>query len=467
MSRRLIQLIGKVSFRQLLSNPRYELGRILGWFARRIGRVADVATHGNPQMPSWLVEEAVALAQIEPELLSPHGDTLHYQHYGIPVIPRPGEVYREVMQEIGRKAYSHVMIIPWLVPGGADRGALYHLKAWSESVSPAQILVITTEPNHSPWADKLPPGVRLVEFGRLMGELNFDVQVQLMIRLLVQLKPAVIHNINSRVAWQSIKLAGLALRQRSILFASLFCDDYNSSMVPVGYARAYLRECYKHIETVFCDNSVYPSIWSRELGVPINSFTVLPFPYDREWSESIATLQSVDRPRILWAGRLDRQKRPDVLAAIALKLPSFHFDVHGVAVISAGDPAQEQLRELPNVTMHGPFKRLEDVVRPDHVAYLHTSAWEGVPTILFDVAAAGLPIVAPDVGGIRDFVDQSWLVEDFEDVATFSRKLTELATSTELRAQLRSSQYMKLARDRSWIAFTSSLHGIKNYMGVA
>lgn len=73
----------------------------------------------------------------------------------------------------------------------------------------------------------------------------------------------------------------------------------------------------------------------------------------------------------------------------------------------------------------------------------------------------------PGRRGIRDFVDRSWLVEDFEDVATFSRKLTELATSTELRAQLRRSQYMSLARDRSWIAFTSSLHGIKNYMGVA
>ncbi|GIW56373.1 MAG: hypothetical protein KatS3mg082_2777 [Nitrospiraceae bacterium] len=63
------------------------------------------------------------------------------------------------------------------------------------------------------------------------------------------------------------------------------------------------------------------------------------------------------------------------------------------------DSAIAKLQSLPNVTMHGAFSRLEDVVLPEHFAYLHTTAWEGVPTILFDVAAAGVPICAPKVGG--------------------------------------------------------------------
>lgn len=50
-------------------------------------------------------------------------------------------------------------------------------------------------------------------------------RVQLLTRLLLQMQPAVIHNINSRVAWQAFAQHGLALRQKSGLFASLFCDD--------------------------------------------------------------------------------------------------------------------------------------------------------------------------------------------------------------------------------------------------
>ncbi len=464
MIRRLIHLAKQVSYRQFLRNPRSELGRILGWFARRMGHIADVTTHGNPQMPQWLQDELIALAHIEPNLLRLQGDVRQYQHYGIPVMSRPGELYGELIEKIGRGPYTHVMVLPWLVPGGADRGAIYHLKAWSEKIPVNRILVLTTEPNSSPWADRIPPGIRMVEFGLLTAEVNFDVQVQLMIRLLIQLQPGVIHNINSRVAWQSIMVAGLALRQRSVLYASLFCDDYDANMIPVGYARSYLRECHMHMETIFCDNSVYPARWSHELGVPRSLFTILPFPYDRAWTETLPGRNVPVRPRVLWAGRLDRQKRPDLLAAIATALPALDFDVHGVAVVSEEDPVLQLLRRLPNVHMHGLFKRLEDVVQPDHIAYLHTSAWEGVPTILFDVAAAGLPIVAPNVGGIRDFVAPDWLVADFEDVAAHVHKLEALRDSPELRLQRSQEQYSQLSRGRSWDAFTARLGANQHYL---
>ncbi|WP_209020182.1 hypothetical protein, partial [Stenotrophomonas maltophilia] len=81
-----------------------------------------------------------------------------------------------------------------------------------------------------------------------------------------------------------------------------------------------------------------------------------------------------------------------------------------------------------------------------HFAYLHTTAWEGTPTILFDVAAARLPICAPAVGGIVDFLlfdvaaarlpicapavggivdflPESDLVPNPEDIAGFVREL--------------------------------------------
>ncbi|WP_416055647.1 glycosyltransferase family 4 protein [Stenotrophomonas maltophilia] len=416
-------------------------------------------------MPSWLREEMVALASVEPGLLSDRGAPDHYQHYGIPVIAQPGEIYRQLVSEVGENPYTHVMILPWLVHGGADRGALYHLEAWSETMPARDILVLLTESGESAWAHRVPAGVRVVEFGKITGSMGIEGQVQLMTRLLVQLKPQVVHNINSRTAWESIKRYGLALRQRSRIYASLFCDDHDENMVPVGYARRFLRPCYPHLTKVFCDNSVYPKRWSREIGVPGELFTILKFPYDRGVLEKVDQFDLPASPRVLWAGRFDRQKRPDVLLAVANAMPDVMFDVHGVSVLGPPHPAMEQLGALSNVTLHGPFARFDGIVRSDHAAYLFTSSWEGMPTILLDAAAAGLPIVAPAVGGVVDLIERDWLVDESDDVGAHVQRLRSLISEPQTRRLRRARQYRALSSGRSWEDFRAAIRSIEGYAG--
>lgn len=465
MIRRMWGLIRRVSVRQLIRNPRAELGRILGWVSRRLDRVATVTAHGQPELPAWLQEEMVALANIEPGLLGEQGNSAHYKHYGIPFITKPGEIYRRLVEEVGEHRYSHVMILPWLVRGGADRGALYHLEAWVQEISADDVLVLLTEGAESAWAERVPRGIKVVEFGKIVGSMGMDGQVQLMTRLLVQLQPGVIHNINSRTAWEAIKRFGLALRQRSRLYASLFCDDHDDNMVPVGFARSYLRSCYPNLTRIFCDNTIYPNRWSLELGVPRELFSVLRFPYDRAVVEKQGSFDIHEVPRVLWAGRFDRQKRPDILLAIAQAMPSVQFDVHGISVLGPVHPAIEKLAAMKNVNLHGPFLRFENIVRAGHAAYLFTSSWEGLPTILMDAAAAGLPIVAPAVGGVVDLIERDWLVDDPDDVDAYVERLGRLVSEPELRSHRRRRQYDGLANGRSWGDFVHSVRSIEGYAG--
>jgi len=464
MIRRISGLAGRVSFRQLITHPRAELGRILAWIARRIDRLAKVTAHGRPDLPPWLRDEMIALASIEPGLLGSGGETDHYRHYGIPMVTKPGELYRRILAEVGADDYSHVLILPWLVHGGADRGALYHLQAWTETLPAAKILVLLSDATESPWIDRVPAGVKVVQFGRIVGDMAMEGRVKLLTRLLVQMQPAVIHTINSRVAWESFRTSGLALSQRSRLFASLFCDDHDGNMVPVGYARSYLRSCYTHLTAIFCDNTVYPEKWAMELGVPRKAFTVLRFPYDRAVIEKEDAFGTQGTPRVLWAGRFDRQKRPDILLAVARAMPTVGFDVHGVSVLGPEHPAMRALHALPNVTVHGPFARFEDIVTPAHVGYLFTTSWEGLPTILLDAAAAGLPIVAPAVGGIVDMIERAWLVEDPDDAEAFVLRLQQLIADPQLRRSRRRQQYAALAAGRAWSDFTHTLRGVEGYL---
>lgn len=416
-----------------------------------------------PSMPEWVVDELKELARIEPELLPADDSVARFQFYSVPVDSGPGRVYRSLINTVGDVAPTHILMVPWLKAGGADRGTVYHVRAIVESNPGARVLVIATEDAESPWAEKLPPSVRFVEFGKQARGLDFNKQVAVATRLLVQLAPATIHVINSRVGWECIARHGLALSQSASLFASLFCDDHTSRMVPVGYARDYLRVALKWLTRVFTDNSEAPKVWVRDLGVDASRFMVLPFPYDRA-VEPLKPLDPGASPaRILWAGRLDRQKRPDILAAIAEAMPSCHFDVWGDRVMGPADPAIAKLQSLPNVTMHGAFSRLEDVVLPEHFAYLHTTAWEGVPTILFDVAAAGVPICAPKVGGIPDFCDPDDLVDRFDDVDAFKARLEQIRSSFELRQILRQKQWERLASTRRWDGFLEHLRAVDGY----
>lgn len=57
-----------------------------------------------------------------------------------------------------------MLIVPWVRAGGADKGIL-QLANYSRSRG-RQEAVVTTLPHDSPWADRLPEGVCLVELGR-------------------------------------------------------------------------------------------------------------------------------------------------------------------------------------------------------------------------------------------------------------------------------------------------------------
>jgi len=427
---------------------------------------APPSVNGIPPMPAWLQEELHLLSSLEPELLPPGTDINRYCFYAVPMDTRAGEVYSQLSRQIGDESFTHVLLIPWLKPGGADRGILYHARAIAESDPNSRILVLSTEHAASPWAQQLPQAARFVAFGSMAAGLEFGQQVAVMVRVLVQLRAPVVHLINSRVGWEAVLRHGLALTQHSRLYASLFCDDYDARMNPVGYARDYLRYCYPYLSAVICDNSRYPKIWSLELGVPSSSFMALPFPYDGEMPPASADpITGPDAGSVLWAGRLDRQKRPDILAAVAARMPETQFDVYGASVMS-GAASQDlgALRRLRNVTLHGEFHRLEAVATSSHFAYLHTTAWEGTPTILFDVAAARLPICAPAVGGIVDFLPEEDLVANPEDVDAFVARLQELRDSAELREASVRQQVMALRNSRQWQSFIGRLAELDGYL---
>ncbi len=447
--------------------------RALGWLARRIqpdsGAISHHTASGTawvpPQMPGWLRDELVALSSIEPELLPASGDVSKYAYYSVPQDDAPGIVYSNAITQLTLRQYTYIFVIPWLKPGGADKGILHHVKALRELHPAASILLISTEPSDSPWSDRIPSGVEFLELGLLFGGISDSDQMTVLSRLLVQLRPAATHVINSRIGWQCLKSNGLALSQSGQVFASLFCDEYNAAMTPIGYARDFLRDTHESASTIFCDNSHYPGVWTSEIGVPAEKFTLLPFPYDGETVDG-ARIPSL-RKRVMWAGRLDRQKRLDVLIDIARQTPDIQYDVYGATVMATGtEEAVKLLSSLPNVTMHGPFSRIADHLHPEHFAFLMTTMWEGTPTMLLDICALGLPVVAPAVGGIPDIIDAEQLYSTSDAVDEAITLIRRFQVDGEFGRRCSDRQLSEIKSHRSWGEFTRRVASVPGYVKV-
>lgn len=149
--------------------------------------------------------------------------------------------------------------------------------------------------------------------------------------------------------------------------------------------------------------------------------------------------------RLLSVGRLDPEKNPlllaDVLAGLRARDPRWRLAVVGVGQLEdllrqrVAELGVADALELRGYVPSGPELRAE---YHRSTAFLHVSLTEGLPQVLFEAGAAGLPVVATDVGGVRAALDggRSGLLVPPGDADAAVEALERLRTDLELRERL-------------------------------
>lgn len=161
-------------------------------------------------------------------------------------------------------------------------------------------------------------------------------------------------------------------------------------------------------------------------------------------SASAAECRSYDGElRILSVGRLETEKNPLLLADVLAQLRE-RDDRWRVTVCGEGKMARElteRLRELgvaEQAELRGyvPIDGgLIELYRSSH-AFLHVSWTEGLPQVLFEAFAAGLPVVATAVGGVREAVGEAALLIPAGDPKAAADALARVASDDSLRERL-------------------------------
>jgi glycosyltransferase involved in cell wall biosynthesis len=190
----------------------------------------------------------------------------------------------------------------------------------------------------------------------------------------------------------------------------------------------------------------------RELGrryaggapVLVTGFSLVPRAelVDRR----LALGRSWDGERVvLSVGRLDAEKNPLLLADVIARLRA--RDPRWRLVVAGDGPLRSALEQrLRALGIEGSVQLLGEVANgPDlwslyraSTVFLHVSLTEGLPQVLFEAQAAGLPIVATAVGGVPAALHggRTGLLVRPDDAAACASALERLASDGALRERL-------------------------------
>lgn len=145
----------------------------------------------------------------------------------------------------------------------------------------------------------------------------------------------------------------------------------------------------------------------------------------------------------LSVGRIDREKNPmllaDILADLRASAPRWRLVVCGEGhMVPELAQKLEQMGLSDSAELRGyvPIDGgLLELYRTCHV-FLHVSMTEGVPQVLFEAFASGLPVAATAVGGVATAAGEAALFMEPDDAHAAADALRRIADDPRLRSQL-------------------------------
>jgi glycosyltransferase involved in cell wall biosynthesis len=216
----------------------------------------------------------------------------------------------------------------------------------------------------------------------------------------------------------ALPFAGLATLRRKRVMLGVRQDfpSYIRNRRPgrlFGAAAWFLERSFRALSRACATVVVGPEL-ARNYG---HAKRLLPISVSLVDEPDIVSLETATGRRydgelqVLSVGRLDAEKNPLLLAEALENLrrqdPRWRLVVCGEGDLEAdlgGAIAAAGLSEFADLRGYVPLDDgLRDLYRDSHVL-LHVSWTEGLPQVLFEAFAAGLPVVATDVGGIGEAV---------------------------------------------------------------
>lgn len=369
-------------------------------------------------------------------------------------------VWKRLFQALNQ-SIRHIIMVPWMVRGGADLVAIHALNLAMENKSPQEVLLVMTDSGRQEAVDWLPKNCNLLNLNDFGEALPLEDRVRLALMLCQAVKPYSILNVNSHVGWELFARYGNGLSQFIRLFATLFCAAYDDEGYPLGYAHQYLRSTIDYLAGIYFDNASF----IRELV----EFYSLPPKYQQKLHLSYQPVRlkqplkeyraSIESNKIVWASRLCAQKNLEALFKLATQAQQIQFDIYGHGEDQYIHRVQSEVEQRANLFYQGSYSKFEKLPLHQYRAFIYTSHWDGLPNVLLEAAGWGLPIIAPNIGGIPELVtpETGWPVSNPNAIDEYIQAL-DFIFEHPAEARLRVEKMKQLILDRhSWTHYSQSM----------
>ena len=408
-------------------------------------------------IPDRLMVELLELAKIEPLLVTAKSGLKKIVRYPV----GRGSVFLPRLARARFKSDIDVVVCaPWISLGGADLIATYALRAYQERFGIAKVLLIVTDRKCIDVPSWIPDNTRIFCLDEESDFASMEEKVESLHSVVGTLSPSKIVNVNSNACWEMYRRYGVQLSTALDLYAYLFCFEQDEDGSMTGHISTYVPDTVDIMTGFFCDNARVIDRIRTVYGFTddvIDKFRVVYTPS----SPARVGRRTHGRPRsgaVLWIGRIAHQKRPEILIDIARAMPNERFVVYGPTDDS---PVGDLLSSgsIPNIEYRGVYSDVAELDFDEFQCLLNTSAWEGLPTLLIQVMAAGLPIVTTDAGGISELVDETtgWVVPVDAAVSSYVASIHKVVLQGDLAASRCANGHALVERRHCWASFCRML----------
>jgi glycosyltransferase involved in cell wall biosynthesis len=370
--------------------------------------------------------------------------------------------FKAALAAIPARAYDAVVLMPAGRMGGADLVAGILSTTLSQS---GKVLILRTDDSHWDYPQWFPETADTVDLSKHFNSMKNKTRGLYLI--LAHIAAPRIFNVNSRLAFETTVEFGRQLSAHAKLYAYFFCSDRSEAGVETGYPVIFFQNTFAHLTAAMLDTVYLAEVLRNRFCIPPAEAVKLKTVYTPaqvDFSQTPVPLRQPagpvrQRPCILWGGRLDRQKRFDLVQKIARAMPDVDFLCWGKAVL---DKAPSKFGMPDNLKLRPPFKSYDDLPLADCDGWLYTSEWDGLPTILIELGALGMPVVASAVGGVGELItpQTGWPVPETASVEDYVASLREMINDPEARAARGMALRERVQKQHAMPAFASLIDTI-------
>lgn len=301
--------------------------------------------------------------------------------------------YRALLREF-RSEIDVVILLPRLTIGGGEKYAAQLARTLSKTLRKEVAILVTDA-----FDDENSPILRSQSLSGFRHQtiVSFHAHTHrtwkkpnILALLLLAIGPEAVFCINSDTGNATFATYGRALSPHMKLFTCFFSESPQALGAP--FSAVYLG-AVSGAAGVISDNEQALTTFRRRLPTAMRPHLHLLPQYCDEKSVPRRRRPAPRGKRLLWIGRWEPFKNIDIVVELAERDREIQVDVYSSEAV---DPP------LANIVYRGRVDDLRDLDIDAYDAFLFTSRFEGMPNIVLEMALTGIPVIAPEVGGLRE-----------------------------------------------------------------